>query len=87
MTTPPTFTEEDARVMLDIAAAHTLVFNAAAQQYECTIQIDPWSPVVSGVGPRMQDAVWSAVQAVLQATNKGPTRRQRQANKGPTRGR
>ena len=61
--TPPMFTEEDARVMLDIAAAHTLDFNPDTQQYDCTIQLDPWSPVVSGAGPRMQDAVWAAVVA------------------------
>ena len=62
-TTPPTFTEEDARTMLELAYAHTLVFDADRQQYACTIQVEPWMPVVAGAGPRVQDAVWAAVVA------------------------
>jgi uncharacterized protein YcgI (DUF1989 family) len=67
MKTPTTFTEQDARTMLDLAEVHTLSFNPATQQYVCTIQIDRWSPVVVGTGPRMQDAVWAACIAATDA--------------------
>jgi hypothetical protein len=63
MQTPTTFTEQDARTMLELAEAHTLSFNPATQQYTCTIQIEPWSPVVSGTGRRLVDAVWAAIVA------------------------
>jgi hypothetical protein len=63
MQTPTTFTERDARTMLAVATAHTLSFNPATQQYECTIQIEPCSPVVTGSGRRVVDAVWAAVVA------------------------
>ena len=65
MTTPPTFTEADARTMLENAHAHTLAYDAATQQYTCTIQIERSSPVVTGTGPRIQDAVWQAVIAAV----------------------
>jgi hypothetical protein len=70
MTTPPTFTEEDARTMLDDAYAHTLDYNADTRQYVCTIQLERSSPAAAGSGPRMQDAVWAAVQAVLGAARR-----------------
>jgi hypothetical protein len=70
MKTPTTFTEQDARTMLDVAAVHTLSFNPATQQYTCTIQIELWSPVVTGTGPRMLDAVWAACVAATDAATR-----------------
>ncbi len=78
MKTPPTFTEADARAMLEDAYAHTLDYDADTRTFVCTIQLERVSTVVTGTGPRMQDAVWAAVQAVLACCQRG-------ANEGPTR--
>ncbi len=70
MSTPGTFTEDDARTMLEIAYAHTLDYDVDTRTYTCTIQIERLSSPVVGSGPRMQDAVWAAVQAVIEAAGR-----------------
>ena len=70
MSAPPTFTEEDARTMLDDAYAHTLDYDADARTFVCTIQIERSGAVGTGTGPRMQDAAWAAVLAALDATRR-----------------
>jgi hypothetical protein len=71
MVTPSTFTEQDARTMLELADMQTLSFNPVTQQYTCALQIDRWSPVVVGVGSRLVDAVWAAVLAATEAASHG----------------
>ncbi len=62
---PPTFTEQHAWIMLDLAAAHE-VTQEPDGTYVCLLTFDAWTPRVVGAGPRRVDAIWSALVAAIE---------------------